>query len=98
MFITLLVTTLLFLCLDEWALVEHIKIHTGQARYFYSVFSKDCNIPLESNKLNSSEKSIQEKIKVSHKFYNCNVSCEFPIMYISYDIYFCSSAVKATTI
>lgn len=60
--------------LDEWGLGEHTKIHTGQARYFCSVFNKDSDIPLQANKLPSVDKSAADRIKIPQKLYDCNVS------------------------
>ncbi|KAK9693553.1 Zinc finger, C2H2 type [Popillia japonica] len=35
---------------DEWSLGVHIKIHTGQAKYYCGICGKECNTPAALNK------------------------------------------------
>lgn len=36
--------------IDEWSLGVHIKIHTGQAKYYCGICGKECNTPAALNK------------------------------------------------
>lgn len=62
---------------DDWTLGEHIKIHTGQAKYFCSYCGKGCSTPFTLGKHmaeHSVDESIIETDKSCNKYFNCDVS------------------------
>ncbi|XP_063912202.1 zinc finger protein OZF-like [Zophobas morio] len=61
---------------DEWSLGEHIKIHTGQSKYFCSICGKVCTTPVMLDKHvmdHSIDKANFEEKKLCNTNFMCNI-------------------------